>query len=146
MLFEFHLFLYLFMSVVALPIVFENTAGIIAAHADGYALVRYHALTRRSNDLQNLLEYLGSFLLNQGWQCILCDARNMQALTIDEQRWVQEQWYSSNVKRPSQLSTAYLSGQDTSVQLLLEAVVPDVQTLPTFSSLKAAQTYLADCL
>ncbi|UOR03836.1 hypothetical protein MUN82_12855 [Hymenobacter aerilatus] len=134
------------MSIAALPIVFENTAGIIAAHADGYALVRYHALTRRSNDLQNLLEYLGSFLIDQGWQRILCDARHMQALTSDEQRWVREQWYPNNVTRPNQLSTAYLSGGDTAVKLLLEEIAPSAQILPTFSSLRAAQTYLAECL
>ncbi|MBC6611763.1 hypothetical protein H8B15_12580 [Hymenobacter sp. BT507] len=134
------------MPIVALPIVFENTAGIIAAHSDGYALVRYHALTRRSNDLRNLLEYLGSFLVDRGWQRILCDARNMKALTLDEQRWIQEQWYSSNVMRPNQLSTVYLSEEDASVQLLLEEMAPVAQTPHTFSSLKEAQTYLAKYL
>ncbi|MBO3271667.1 MULTISPECIES: hypothetical protein [Hymenobacter] len=131
------------MSIVALPIVFENTAGIIAAHSDGYALVRYHARPRRSNDLRNLLEYLGGFLVDRGWQRILCDARNMKALTLDEQRWMQEQWYPSNVMRPNQLSTVYLSGEDAAVQLLLEEMAPVTQTPPTFSSLQEAQTYLA---
>jgi len=130
------------MSVVALPIVFENTAGIIAAHADGYALVRYHPVTRRSHDLQGLLEYLGSFLITQGWERILCDARNMQALTNDEQRWVQEQWYPNNVLRPNQLSTAYLSAQGTVVHLTLEETKPAAQDVRTFDNLKEAHTYL----
>lgn len=132
-------FLHLSMSVRALPIVFENTAGLIAAHSDGYALVRYHPQTRRSNDLQSLLEYLGNFLVDQGWQRILCDLRYMQALTADEKRWVQEQWCPSNVIRPNQLSAAYLSGEDASVQLLIEEIAPVART---FNSLREAQSYL----
>jgi hypothetical protein len=71
---------------------FENAAGRVLEHPDGYALIQYRSGPREMHLLQAFLTHAGQLLHLRGWHRLLSDHRVMTPLTADEGAWILGYW------------------------------------------------------
>jgi hypothetical protein len=136
---------------VSLPpfIHFENNAGQVLTHPDGYAILRYLPHRRQPDDLTRLLTALGQLLLRRRWQRFLADNRHMTPLNETEKAWFAAQWLGEGVPRPVPLYGAVVLPTEVvarlSINQMLSQAAADGATITyrTFTDLSQAEAYLA---
>lgn len=129
---------------------FENAAGQILAHADGYAVLRYLPGKRQPTDLATLLTHLGRLLLAHGWHSFLADNRHMTPLDPAEKEWFVQHWLGRGgqpVPRPVPLYGCVVLPTEVVARLSITQMVgeADAATLlyRTFIDYAEAERYLA---
>ncbi|GAA4356160.1 hypothetical protein GCM10023185_19710 [Hymenobacter saemangeumensis] len=131
-----------------LSVFFENAAGQVLEHPDGYALVRHHAGKRKADDLNTLVACTGRLLMKRSWHRVLDDQRHMAPLTPDEKQWVLEKWYTGQTDRPVYIITAVVVPDDVVARLssrqMWNEVPPGIFEYHTFTELEEAQGFLMD--
>lgn len=75
---------------------FENPAGRVLEHPDGYAVFQYFPGERKLTDLQALLTHTGLLLKRHNWNQLLGDHRVMSHHTPAESEWIVEYWLDSS--------------------------------------------------
>jgi hypothetical protein len=134
------------MPTTGLSIYFQNAAGQILEHPDGYAHVRYHAGLRRPDEYTALLIHLGHLLRRRGWRRVLGDQRLMMPLRQGEKKWLLEQWFTGKVERPAYLITAIIAPLDAaarkSAQQMWNQSSPAISEYHTFADLEQARAFL----
>lgn len=63
---------------------FENPAGRLLEHPNGYVVFQYHPGKRKLSDLQTLLTHTHNLLDRNMWHRMLCDQRLMAPFTAEE--------------------------------------------------------------
>jgi hypothetical protein len=87
---------------------FNNAAGTLEAHPQGYAIVRYHPGTVEIPALQELLTRLGQLLLQRGWRKVLVDTRALAVFRPEVKDWARANWIAPVIARPPELILATL--------------------------------------
>jgi len=106
-----------------LALYFENNAGQIWEHPDGYAFVCYHANKRQPGELERLIMRTGALLLTRGWQRVLGDQRLMKPQSEEEKAWILEQWYGGKVARPTHILAALVLAKDVFTRLATQQII-----------------------
>ena len=96
---------------------FENAAGQVLEHPDGYIVFTYCPGPRQPRDLQALITHTGQLLLRKRWHHILGDQRVMQPLTNEERAWLVEYWDNYLSRHPRSLYAAVLLPQEVFARL-----------------------------
>ncbi|MGI4869661.1 MAG: hypothetical protein ACRYFX_00630 [Janthinobacterium lividum] len=126
---------------------FTNPAGQVAAHLDGYAVLRSQPGKRPPAELPALLTELGHLLLRNGWVKFLADNREMTPLTAAEKDWFSTQWLGRRVARPTRLVSSLVLPHEVVARLsLLEMHTHAAKsniTYATFTDLAPAEAYLS---
>lgn len=134
---------------VSLPpfIHFENNAGQVLTHPNGYAILRYLPHRRQPTDLPQLLTALGQLLLWRRWQRFLADNRQMPPLGEAEKAWFVEHWLGHKVPRPAPLYSAVVLPTEVvarlSISQMLGEANPATLVYRAFTEPGPAEAYLA---
>ncbi|MFD1874735.1 hypothetical protein [Hymenobacter bucti] len=99
--------------------VFANAVGTLEAHPQGYAIVRYHAVTVEIPALHELLTHLGQLLLRRGWRKVLIDSRALAVFRQEVKDWVRANWIAPLIARPPDLVLATLLPANVFTRLAL---------------------------
>ncbi|NML65401.1 hypothetical protein HHL22_09315 [Hymenobacter sp. RP-2-7] len=128
-------------------IFFENTAGQVLSHPNGYAILRYLPNQRQPGELARLLTALGQLLLRGGWHRFLADNRQMPPLNEEEKAWFASQWLGHKVPRPAPLYGAVVLPTEVmarlSISQMLSAADTTTMVYRSFTEQSQAETYLA---
>ena len=71
---------------------FDNAAGRVLEHPDGFAVVKWHAGGRQLADFKAVLNHLDRLLRLRNWSKLLADQRELTPFTPAESTWVVEEW------------------------------------------------------
>lgn len=129
----------------ALRFYYQNTAGELLEHPDGYAVVRYQATKHAPADLRALLVNLGQLLLRRGWSRYLSDARLMPPLSPDEKLMSRDDWYGGLIQRPAVVRVAVVAAINAISRLGIAEVVQQAGngiSYRNFADEASAHTYL----
>ena len=110
-----------------LRIYFENPAGRILEHPDGYVVFQYHPGKRQLTDLQALLTHTRQLLHRNSWNKMLGDQRLMSPFTPEESKWIVEYWLDGSRQRPGGLYGAVILANDVFARLATDQVMHDAQ-------------------
>jgi hypothetical protein len=80
------------MSFSAPRIYFENPAGRVLEHPDGYVVIQYHPGPRDMFELQAFLQHTGQLMHQRGWHKLLSDHRVMTPFASEERAWILDYW------------------------------------------------------
>ncbi len=126
---------------------YENPAGQLLEHPNGYAVLRYAAGKRSPIELQGLLTHLGQLLLRRGWTRFLSDTRLMEPLTETEKDWVTTHWHDGKIARPPHLQGVILAATNAVTRLgigqVLRHATPNNIHYHTLTDEAEAHRYLA---
>ncbi|MGI4835324.1 MAG: hypothetical protein ACRYFK_17875 [Janthinobacterium lividum] len=126
---------------------FENTAGQVLSHPNGYAILRYLPNRRQPTDLAHLLTALGQLLLRGGWHRFLADNRLMPPLSEAEKTWFVSQWLSRKIPRPAPLYGAVVLPTEVVARLSINQMLNEAHSATmvyrSFTEQSQAETYLA---
>jgi hypothetical protein len=76
----------------ALRVYFDNPAGRVLEHPDGYAVIQYHPGPRVLFELQAFLQHTGQLLHRRGWHKLLSDHRAMAPFSAAKRAWILDYW------------------------------------------------------
>lgn len=102
---------------------FDNPAGRLWEHPDGYVVFEYLPGKRRFSDLQALLTHTGNLLQRNGWRCLLGDQRLMTPFTDEESHWISSYWLDPTNQRPGGIYAAILLANDVFARLATSQVI-----------------------
>lgn len=126
---------------------FENNAGQVLSHPNGYAILYYLPNRRQPNDLARLLTALGQLLLRGGWHRFLADNRQMAPLNEPEKKWFVEHWLGRKVPRPAPLYGAIVLPVEVVARLSISQMLGEANSTTmiyrSFTEQSQAETYLA---
>ncbi|SFP82452.1 hypothetical protein SAMN04515668_0477 [Hymenobacter arizonensis] len=108
-------------------IYFENAAGRLVEHPNGYALVRYYPGPRKFSDFQALLTHLSSLLARRRWNRLLSDQRQMSPHTAQETAWLRDVWLGATSRRPGPRYGAVLRALDVFARLSMNQVLHEAR-------------------
>lgn len=127
---------------------FENAAGRVLEHPDGYAIFQYHAGPRKFHHLQALLVHIGNLLQRNGWNRLLGDQRLMAPFTDEESAWIVDYWLDSSRHGPDGIYGAVLLAHDVFARLSNVQVMHDAKaaalTYRLFDTEEAAVAWLRE--
>lgn len=109
-------------------IYFENPAGRVLEHPDGYVIFQYHAGPRKFYHLQALLTHTRNLMERNGWNRLLGDQRLMASFTEEESAWIVEYWLDSSRHGPDGIYGAVLLAHDVFARLSNAQVMHDAKT------------------
>jgi hypothetical protein len=95
-----------------LRVYFENAAGRVLEHPDGYVVFVYRPGPRELHDFQALITHTGHLLTRNGWYRILGDQRQMIPLTPQESAWVVTFWRHHTQQHPYHVCAAVVLAED----------------------------------
>ena len=117
-----------FLMTIALPkLYFENAAGRVFEHPDGYVVFQYLPGERRFPDLQALLAQTRDLLDRQCWHRLLGDQRHMAPFTEEESTWIVNYWLAEARQGPKGLFGALLLAPDLFASLPLPQVTHEAR-------------------
>ena len=96
---------------------FENSAGQVYAHSQGYAILRYSAGRRAAGSFEALGTALAKLLTLRQWPRFLSDQRLLTPLSEAEKRWTTANWMGNSVGRPASLREAIVLSTDVFTRL-----------------------------
>ncbi|MFD2785459.1 hypothetical protein [Hymenobacter rubripertinctus] len=67
---------------------FENPAGRVAEHANGFAIVHYSSEPRDFTDFQAFMTHVRHLLVQRAWYRVVSDQRLMVPFTDEERTWI----------------------------------------------------------
>lgn len=106
---------------------FENAAGRLLEHPDGYVIFQYHAGPRKLHHLQALLTHTGQLLNRNGWYKLLGDQRLMAPYTDEESAYIVDYWLRPENQRPGGLYGAVILANDVFARLSMSQVMHEAQ-------------------
>jgi hypothetical protein len=131
---------------IGLPIYFENAAGRVLEHPDGYAVFEYAPGKRVFSDLQALLTHTSQLLRRRNWYRILGDQRRMSPFTPEESQWILEYWLDPANQRAQGVYAAVLLAEDVFARLAASQLMQDAKaaalTYHLFDNEPAAAAWL----
>jgi hypothetical protein len=71
---------------------FENTAGAVAEHPEGFAVVKWKPGVRELADFKAVLNQLDRLLRLRNWSKLLADQQDLTPFTATESAWVKDEW------------------------------------------------------
>jgi hypothetical protein len=110
-----------------LPVYFENAAGRVLEHPNGYAVFVYAPGKRVLTDLQALLTHTAQLLTRRSWHRMLADQRRMSPFTEEENKWIVEYWLDPANQRPQGIYAAILLAEDVFARLSVSQLIQDAQ-------------------
>jgi hypothetical protein len=110
-----------------LSIYFENPAGRVLEHPNGYAVLVYAPGKRQLSDLQALLIHTGHLLRRRQWNRLLGDQRRMAPFTAEESKWILEYWLDPANQQPQGLYAAVLLAEDVFARLTTTQLINDAK-------------------
>jgi hypothetical protein len=105
-----------------LSIYFENAAGRLLEHPDGYVYFQYHAGKRAFTDLQALLTHTSTLLKRKKWMKVLGDQRLMSPFTEQESAYILEHWLAYGLHSPGPIYAAVIVANDVFARLAASQV------------------------
>jgi hypothetical protein len=131
-------------------IYFENPAGRLSEHAQGYAIVHYNPGKRVFGDFQALLTHLGHMLRRRGWHKVLSDQRALAPFTEQEQAYIRARWQETAPDSHQERIVAVLLPHDVYARLSAHLVINDAHegdvTYRVFEEELAAGVWLRQAL
>lgn len=106
---------------------FENTAGRVLEHPDGYVIFEYKPGKRQLSDLQALLTHTGNLLQRNGWNRLLGDQRLMAPFTQEESAWIVDYWLDGSRQRPGGIYGAVILANDVYARLSMDQVMHEAR-------------------
>ncbi|GAA4509493.1 hypothetical protein GCM10023172_43070 [Hymenobacter ginsengisoli] len=110
-----------------LLIYFENAAGRLLEHPDGYVRFEYFPGKRKLTDLQALLTHTGQLLKRNNWNKLLGDQRLMTPFTPEESAWIVDYWLDRARQRPGGIYGAVILANDVFARLSMTQVMTDAK-------------------
>jgi hypothetical protein len=102
---------------------FENTAGRLLEHPEGFVVFQYHSGKRQLADLQALLTHTRNLLDRNHWHRLLGDQRLMSPFTEEESTWITSYWLDSTRQRPGGIYGAIILAHDVFARLAMNQVM-----------------------
>jgi len=102
---------------------FENSAGRLLEHADGYVVFVYKPGKRNLSDLQALLAHTRNLLERNQWHRLLGDQRLMAPFTEEESAWIVDYWLDATRQRPGGIYGAVILANDVFARLSMDQVM-----------------------
>jgi hypothetical protein len=103
---------------------FENPAGRIFAHGDGFIVFQYSAGKRSFTDFQELLTQTSNLLDRNNWNRLLADQRLMAPHTQEEAAWIVGNWLTEiGRRRRGGIYGAVLLAHDVFARLAMNEVM-----------------------
>lgn len=106
---------------------FENNAGRLFEHIDGYVVFQYHAGKRTLADLQALLTHTSNLLDRNQWHRLLGDQRLMSPFTEEESTWITTYWLDGSRQRPGGIYGAIILAHDVFARLAMTQVMHEAK-------------------
>lgn len=106
---------------------FENPAGRLLEHPDGYALVQYTAAPRNFAVFQAFLTHTHHLLRRRGWHKMLADQRLMPPFTDEERQWIGQDWLARSASEGYALFGAIIIPTDVYARLTQDLAMNPVQ-------------------
>lgn len=106
---------------------FENAAGRLLEHTDGYVVFQYHAGKRKFAEFQALLTHTYNLLARNQWHRLLGDQRQMSPFTEEEIVWIRTSWLGKYSQRPGGLYGAIILAHDVYARLAMSQVMHESQ-------------------
>ncbi len=128
----------------ALPELFQNPAGQLAADPAGFLRLTWLPGPRQLADTQSLLMQMARGLRQYGWGKVLADQSRMSSFSPAEQQWVQ-QWLPEAVAAGYRYGAIVVSA-DTYARLATAFITTNVGGLPlryrSFDAVPDAEAWL----
>lgn len=130
-------------------IYFQNAAGKVFEHPEGYAYVQMAAsMARESREITALIAHTSRLLLLRNWHRLLADQQLMLPLHREEKKWLVDYWLPGKVDRPERIILAAVVPTDKAAQQatrqLWREVPPTYVEYHGFERLAEAQAFLED--
>ncbi|MBC8085523.1 MAG: hypothetical protein H7Z21_20175 [Hymenobacter sp.] len=106
---------------------FENSAGRVLEHPDGYVIFQYHPGPRTLHHLQALLTHTRNLLERNQWHRLLGDQRLMAPFTDEESAWIVDHWLDPSRQGPRGLYGAVLLAHDVFARLSNAQIMHDAK-------------------
>ncbi|MBF9239656.1 hypothetical protein I2I05_19845 [Hymenobacter sp. BT683] len=101
---------------------FENKAGRLLEHPDGYVVLEYKPGPRQFTDLQALLAHVRNLLERNRWHRLLGDQRLMAPFSEQERAWIVEYWLDRSRQRAGGIHSAVILAHDVFARLSMDQV------------------------
>ena len=106
---------------------FENSAGRLLEHPDGYVVFAYKPGKRKLSDLQALLTHTRNLLERNQWHRMIGDQRLMDPFTEEESTWIVDYWLDASRQRPGGLYGALILANDAFAQVPKDQVMHEAK-------------------
>jgi len=130
----------------ALPVLFQNHAGQLAADPAGFLRLTWAATPRTLADTQALLGHVTQSLRARGWDKVLGNQTAMLPFSTAEQQWVSQHWLPEAVQVGGYRYGAIVVSADTYARLATAYITTNVGGLPmryrSFDNAEQAITWL----
>jgi hypothetical protein len=114
----------------ALPVLFQNPAGQLAADSAGFLRLTWAATPRTLADTQALLGHVTQALRTRGWAKVLGNQTAMLPFSAAEQQWVAQYWLPEAVQVGGYRYGAIVVSADTYARLATAYITTNVGGLP----------------
>jgi hypothetical protein len=101
---------------------FENAAGRLLEHPDGYLYFQYYPGKRTFTNLQALLVHTSILLQRKKWVKVLGDQRLMSPFTAQKRAYILEHWLAYGLHSPAPIYAAVLVANDVFARLVASQV------------------------
>ncbi|MBC6610978.1 hypothetical protein H8B15_08590 [Hymenobacter sp. BT507] len=101
---------------------FENAAGRVEEDRGGFVRLTYMPGRREASAWHGLLQHTKHLLMRQGQGILLVDQRRMQAFTLEEQRWLVEEWLPLTIVEGGYRYGAIVQAHDAFARLAMDTV------------------------
>jgi hypothetical protein len=112
-----------------LPVIFQNSAGQLAADPAGFLRLTWAATPRTLADTQALLGHVALALQQRGWSKVLGNQTAMLPFSAAEQQWVSQEWLPEAVAAGYRHGAIVVSA-DTYARLATAYITTNVGGLP----------------
>lgn len=106
---------------------FENSAGRLLEHPEGFVVVQYKAGKRRFEELQVFLTNAKELLQQRGWYKLLGDQREMTAYTEQERAWITDNWLNKPTRAGQPYYAAILLSHDVFARLSMNLIINEAR-------------------
>ncbi|MCC2546460.1 hypothetical protein LJY25_08390 [Hymenobacter sp. BT175] len=101
---------------------FENSAGRLLEHPEGFVVLEYKPGPRKLTDLQALLAHVRNLLDRNAWHRLLGDQRLMAPYTDEERAWIVDYWLDSSRQPAGGIYSAVILANDVFARLSMDQV------------------------
>ncbi|UOR05093.1 hypothetical protein MUN82_19415 [Hymenobacter aerilatus] len=101
---------------------FENAAGRVEEDRRGFVRLTYTQGRRETSAWHGLLQHTKHLLARQGQGVLLVDQRHMQAFSLEEQRWLVEEWLPQAIVEGGYRYGAVVQAHDAFARLAMDTI------------------------
>jgi hypothetical protein len=106
---------------------FENNAGRLLEHPEGFVVFEYKPGKRKLSDLQALLVHTRNLFDRNKWHRLLGDQRVMAPFTEEESAWIVDYWLDGTRQGPGGIYGAILLANDVFARLSMDQVMHEAK-------------------